>query len=89
MEMKDIKNVKIHWSESALINKELGCDSSGDIEKYLTPIEADDLIKRAAPLVGSGYDKTSMTVTFFNKKTWDQVKFYLTPQKTGLLELLA
>lgn len=87
--LEDIDSVIVHWSESNLINDELGSDENSDIEKTVDPIVLDDLIKRAAKLVGGGYDKTSMSVKLKNGLQWaDSCKFYLNSNDSGLLYLL-
>ena len=62
MELSDIKSVFVHWSESGLVNSELGHDEEGDINKDVDPVAFDDLIRRASALVSPGYDKTCLTV---------------------------
>lgn len=91
MKLEDIKSVKVHWSESELINNAIGCDDSGDIEKEITPIEADKLIKDAAKTIRSGYDKTFMTIRFNGEKQkqWLNVKFYITGRTTSLVKLIS
>ena len=85
----DIENIKVHWSESNLINDELGCDDNCDIEKNISPVEFDDLITRAAKKVGGGYDKTSLSVKLKNGTQWcSNSKFYLNAQDSCLLDLL-
>lgn len=87
--IEDIETIICHWSESNLINDELGGDDSGDIEKQVEPKVFDDLICRAAKLVGSGYDKTSLSVKLKSGLQWcKESKFYLTTQDTGLMNLL-
>lgn len=90
MELSDIKSVYVHWSESSLINKELS-HVDGDINKEVDIAEFDDLVRRAAALVGPGYDKTCLTVTLQDGTVWGKnggCKFYLVPGKDSLLKLL-
>ena len=92
MELKDIKRVFVHWSESDLINIELGSDDDGDINKEVDPAAFDDLVKRAAALVCTGYDKTSLTVYFSDGAVYGKNggrKFYLVRSKDSLLKLIA
>lgn len=87
--LEDIKSIFVSWSESNLINDELGCDDDCDINKEVDPVIFDGLVKRAAKKVGSGYDKTVLTVTLQDGTKWaDQVKFYLSSQDSSLLNLL-
>lgn len=91
MELKDIKSVFVHWSESKLINDELGSNDDGDINKEVDPVVFDDLVKRAAALVRTGYDKTSLTVTFHDGRVYGEnggFKCYLVPSKNNLLDLI-
>jgi hypothetical protein len=91
MELSEIKSVFVHWSESGLINAELGHDDEGDINKEVDPATFDDLVKRAAALVPPGYDKTCLTVTFHNGTVYGKnggCKFYLTPRKDSLVKLI-
>ena len=91
MKLSDIKSVLLVWSESSLINKELNQEDVDPINKYVDPIEFDDLIKRASALVDSGYDKTCLTVEFQDGTIYGEnggCKFYLTPNKDSLLKLI-
>lgn len=84
-----IDKIKVHWSESNLINDELGCDDNCDIEKEIAPDKFDDIVKRASKLVNSGYDKTLLSVYLKNGTTWAyQCKFYLNHRTPNLLKLL-
>jgi hypothetical protein len=93
MQLKDIEKIFVHWSESILINNELGNvpENSGDILKEVDPIEFDNLIKRASSLVGPGYDKICLTVTLKDGTVYGEnggCKFYLVPSKDSLVKLL-
>jgi len=91
MNLSDIKSVYVQWSESELMNKELGYDDNGDINKDVDPIAFDDLVKRAAALVGQGYDKTCLTVEFHDGTIYGKnggCKFYLMPSKDSLVKLI-
>lgn len=89
MKLEDIESVHFHWSESGLINDELGNNSEGDIEKTVSAETANDLICRASKLVGVGYDKTPLTVKMKDGRTYcREVKFYLTKRKDSLLRLI-
>jgi len=91
MELSDIKRVFVHWSESSLINDELGCDEESDINKDVDPVTFDDLIKRASALVLPGYDKTVLTVHLHDGTIYGHnggVKFYLTKSKDSLVKLI-
>ncbi len=88
--LDEIKSITVHWSESSLINDELGCNDDGDIEKIVDPVVFDRLIKRAAKEVGIGYDKISLTLTAADGHEWcKECKFYLTAKKTSLLDLIS
>jgi hypothetical protein len=90
MKLEDIKSVFVHWSESELINTELGEDE-GDINKEVDPVAFDDLVKRASALVSPGYDKTCLTVEFRDGTVYGKnggCKFYLTRSKDSLLKLI-
>ncbi len=87
--LDDIQSVKVHWSESNLINDELGCDDNCDIEKEVEPAKLDDLVRRASLLVDMGYDKTSCSVLLKNGTLWaKESKFYLNARTPTLLDLL-
>ena len=93
MKLEDIEKVFVHWSESSLINDELGNvpEDSGDILKEVNPIEFDELIKRASALVYAGYDKTCLRVTLSDGTVYGKnggCKFYLTPAKDSLVKLI-
>lgn len=91
MELSNIKSVFVHWSESELINSELGHDKEGDINKDVDPVTFDDLVKRASALVPPGYDKTCLTVEFQDGTIYGKnggCKFYLTRSKDSLLKLI-
>ena len=91
MELSDIKSVFVHWSESGLVNSELGHDEEGDINKDVDPVAFDDLIRRASALVPPGYDKTCLTVVLNDGTVYGHnggVKFYLTPSKDSLVKLI-
>jgi len=89
MELKDIKSILVHWSESALINEELGCNEDDDIEKVVEVKKFDDLIHRASKLVDVGYDKTTLSITMKSgEMLCKQCKFYLTPENDTLLKLI-
>ena len=84
-----IDKIKVHWSESNLINDELGCDDNCDIEKEVAVDLFDDMVKRASKLVETGYDKTSLSVLLKNGKMWAyESKFYLNESTPDLLSLL-
>jgi len=87
--LAELESITVHWSESNLINDELGHDDDGDIEKQVDPVIFDDLIKRAAVKVGSGYDKTLLSVTLKNGLPWClETKFYLNTNTKSLIGLL-
>lgn len=93
MEIGDIEKVFVHWSESCLINDELGNvpEDSGDILKEVDPLEFDDLTRRASALVPAGYDKTCLKVTLKDGTVLGKnggCKFYLTPDKDSLVKLI-
>ena len=87
--IEDIESIIVHWSESSLINDELGNDENHDIEKTVDPVVFDDLVTRAAKKVGGGYDKTSLSVKLKSGLQWaKEDRFYLSVQDSGLLNLL-
>ena len=87
--LDQIESVRVQWSESGLINRELGNDAEGDINVTISPDAADDLIRRAALLVDGGYDKTPLTVTLKDGAIWcHELKFYILRRTTGLLDLI-
>jgi len=87
--IEDIDSIKVHWSESSLINEELGCDDDGDIDKWVTPEEMHILIQKAGKLVGSGFDKTSMTIKLKTGDLWaNNSKFYIANGDNCLLNVL-
>ena len=91
MKLSDIKSVLLHWTESELINQELNQEDVDRIDKYVDPVEFDDLIRRASALVPSGYDKTCLTVEFHDGTIYGKYggcKFYLVPGKDSLIKLI-
>ena len=87
--LNDIKEIKVHWSESDYINDVLGCDDNSDIEKEVDVFVFDSIIKHAANMVDDGYDKTSLSVKLKDGLQWCfESKFYLTSDKVDLLGLL-
>lgn len=87
--IEDIETITVHWSDSGLINDELGCDEDGDIEKQVDPTAFDELIRRAAKQVGIGFDKTVLSVKLKNGVQWcTECKFRLISGDSGLLNLL-
>lgn len=83
-----INTVFIHWSESTLINDELGCDNNFDINADVSFDSAEDLFNRAAKLVCGGYDKTKLTIVFNNGERLD-CRIDLTPDCYSLYELIS
>lgn len=91
MKIESIKQVYVHWSESGLINDALGCDENCDINKWISPAKADDLIIDAAKQVNSGYDKIVLTIDFHGEipsGDWQYNKFCITKSTKGLLDLI-
>lgn len=88
VKLEEIESVFVHWSESELINSELGYNGDGDIDKEVNPLEFDDLIRRAAALVPPGYDKTTLTIKLKDGAEIDYCKFYLTKPKDSLEKLI-
>tara|TARA_R110000851_G_C12708838_1_gene527062 strand:- start:50 stop:319 length:270 start_codon:yes stop_codon:yes gene_type:complete len=87
MDISEIKTVFVEWSESALINERLGADEFGDIDKYVDPVEFSNLVTKAAPFVGGGYDKTQITVEFVGGEKLNK-KLYLTEERNTLIKLI-
>lgn len=86
--LDSIESVVVHWSESDLINNELGEDD-GDIEKTVTAAELDDLIKRSAQLISTGHDKLSLSIVLKTRTQWCvQSKFYVNSKDLGLLSVI-
>lgn len=89
IEFEDVSHVIVHWSESKLVNDELGHDDNFDINKRVDRDVMDDLVKRAAPLFGGGYDKTMMSVFKTDGSCWaDECKFYMNKSTPDLITLL-
>ena len=87
--LNDIEEIIVHWSESTHINDALGCDEDGDIEKKVDVFAFDKMVEMASKSVGSGYDKTSLTVKMKSGLLWaSESKFYLTRNEDSLLGLL-
>ena len=87
--IEDIDSIIIHWSESIVINVELGCDDNSDIEKEVTPEKAEALIRKASTNISAGYDKTSMTVKLKDGSVWaTESKFYICRGDSDLLSVL-
>ena len=88
-DLNDIETIIVHWSESNHINNVLGCDENSDIEKEVDVFTFDSIIQQAAKEVGSGYDKTSLTVKLKSGLQWCRFsKFYLTTDKVDLMGML-
>jgi len=84
-----IDSIKVHWSESMIINDELGHDDDGDIEKWVTPGCMQTLIHKAGKDVGCGYDKTSMTIKLKSGLVWaSESKFYISQGDDCLMNVL-
>ena len=88
MKINDIYKVYVHWSESEYINKVLGCDENSDINKEIDSVEFNKIIKKAAPLVGQGYDKTVMTLHIKDSGLYVELKCNLTPARNSLVKLI-
>lgn len=87
--LNDIEVVLVHWSESNMVNLEMDCDESGDIEKCIDAVDFDDLIKRASSEVGCGFDKTVLTIRLKSGGLWcSESKFRIQTKDTGLLSLI-
>lgn len=87
--LNDIKEIKVHWSESGYINDVLCCDDNYDIEKEVDVFAFNSIIEHAAKKVGVGYDKISLSVKLKDGLQWCfESKFYLTRDKIDLLGLL-
>ena len=85
-----IKSVRVHWSESRLINDVMGANDDDDIEKDILPLLLDKLIRDATGNVqGSTSDKTVLTIELQSGETWcTQCKFYIRAGTDGLLDLI-
>ena len=88
MKINDIYKVYVHWSESEYINKVLGCDENSDINKEIDSVEFNKIIKKAAPLVGQGYDKTVMTLYIKDSGLHVELTCNLTPARNSLVKLI-
>lgn len=88
VKLEEIESVFVHWSESSLISAEMGYNDEGDIDKEIDPVVFDDLVRRAAALVGPGYDKTRLTIKLKDGGEINCVKFYLVPGKDTLEKLI-
>lgn len=87
--LDDIESVLVHWTESILINDELGCDERDNIEKLVDAVFFDGIIQRAEKTFGLCYDKISLSVKLKNGALWcRKEKFYLYRGDFGLIELL-
>ena len=85
----EIESVIVHWSESNVINDELGCNDDCDIEKEVSPQVLDKIIERAAKGVKGGYGKTSLTIKLKSGAVWaEHHKFYLHGGDRGLLSMI-
>lgn len=83
-----IESIVVHWSESELINTELG-ENDGGIEKTVTAAELDDLVKRSAQLINTGHDKLSLSIALKNRTQWCvQSRFYVNSKDLGLLSVI-
>tara|TARA_B110000008_G_scaffold273908_1_gene308894 strand:+ start:33 stop:326 length:294 start_codon:yes stop_codon:yes gene_type:complete len=61
---RKVESVFVLWSESKLINEELGCDDKGMIEKELSFQGFERLVDKASKNVEACYDKTRFEVRF-------------------------
>ena len=89
MKLEDINYVYVHWSESNYINGKMNNTDGDDINKSIDPIEFDKIINAAAKEVGIGYDKTCLSIKFNSGGDYEEVKFYLTPEKDSLVKLIS
>jgi hypothetical protein len=87
--LNEIGKVYVHWSESEFINKVLGSDDSGDINKMVDTEVMDQLIATAGAKVELGYDKTVLTVFLSNgDRLAVEHRFYISEKEAGLLSLI-
>ena len=88
-DLNNIEEIIVHWSESTYINDVLGCNEDCDIEKIVDVFSFDEMVKVASKKVGSGFDKTSLTVKMKSGLFWaTESKFRLGRKESGLLSLL-
>lgn len=84
----EIESITVHWSESMLINRELGNDGD-DIEKTVTASVLDVLIARSVKEIASGFDKLSLSITLKSGLQWCCCsKFYVGKSDLGLLTVI-
>ncbi len=82
-----IKEVFVFWSESTLINNEMGADESFDINKAVSIDEFNALADKAAQLVDGGYDKTKVKVIFHDGSEFN-CRLDITKSNKCIVELL-
>lgn len=85
-----IESIHVHWSESSLINNEMGCNSNFDIKKTIDLDQFQALISRAAQEVsaGGGYDKTKFTVKLRNGSDWGPFRIDINSKESCVTTLL-
>lgn len=82
-----IKEVFVFWSESTLINNEMGADENFDINKAVSIDEFNVLAVKAAQLVEGGYDKTKVKVIFHDGNEFN-CRLDITKGNNCIIELL-
>lgn len=90
MKLEDIDKVILHWSESEYINDILGNEDDGDLNKELSPEDADDLIRKAAEKVDYPFDKTVLSIILKNNVFHynGPIEYYLQGNTNGLIDLI-
>ena len=82
-----IKEVFVFWSESTLINNEMGTDESFDINKAVSVDEFNALADKASQFVDVGYDKTKVKVVFHDGNEFN-CRLDITKSNKCIVELL-
>lgn len=82
-----ITEVFVHWSESGVVNDELGCDENFEINKAVSIEKFEEVAAKAAEAVESGYDKTKVDVRF-NDGSVMNLRLDITKTEKSLIELI-
>ena len=87
--LEDIETIKVHWSESLIVNEALGMDSNCNIEKLVSVEEFKHLLTSAASKIRCGFDKISLTITLKGGFVWClESKFYICGDDADLLDFI-
>ena len=87
--LEDIETIKVHWSESLVVNEALGMDDNCNIEKLVSVEDFKRLLTNAVSQISCGFDKISLTITLKGGFVWCfESKFYICGDDVDLLDFI-